>query len=668
MKKALLILFIMLTALVPGYTESSVGLELPDEYVLEFRYENPDAQQVNIAGPFQGWDTQKTPMTLEEGVWVYRMDVQPGDTITFKYVVDGEYLSTMEGLAPATTEDGYGGKNGVVAVADLVPSGKDEDIFRSKITFGTYTQVYSNTEFLTSSIAPDEEGNTLRGLETDFSDLVTKSYWKLTADILPGISTFLEIKAFDGSVNLYKQVPDASADPDNLLDPEVTVVDGLENLGSAFFAPFHAFNGNALPELGHFKAGLKTGIVDLSTGYKYAKSDQSTRELLFKTFTNESSANDGYLELANGSQIRELADGITLDVLLGLTKREGGHGMYSWIDLGLADYTVSLLYNTLANRLDGNPLRYYFFDAKHTLGLGVTAPIVKDMLTLKFEGLTTIDAATAFDAAEGFVVGLSGDFNAGDVFKTGFYAKWAGNNVTTLFGENDTLSSGTFKAGVSPSTKPVDLFQFGLNYDLETDHLFAGTLVNKFNPYLNLYLASALGLDATVSGYAKMELASEFSLTEAGGSVAVAELSDSIASLGAGYGYTAADAQPHAVYANARLVNLATALPTLDFDLGWKGDDITFVTRAGIAETVQTSLSMIGRLDEGQTSPFGAALGGAITLPESLRAGVVFMQLGYDFSPFSGKENAAVEFEDNFVKNLGGEGRGFMSFGIVWNF
>jgi hypothetical protein len=669
LKRLILVLAVVCLAIAPVISQSSVGLELPDEYILEFKYDNPEAGSVSIAGPFQGWDKEKTPMSKEDGVWVYRMKVTPGDNITFKYVVDGEYLSSMEGLAPATTEDGYGGKNGVVAVADIVPSGDDEEVFRSKITFGTYTQIYSNTEFLTSSIAPDEGGNTIRGLETDFSDLVTKSYWKLTADILPGISTFLEIKAFDGAVNLYRQSPDASADPENLVEPEITVIDGIENLGSALFAPFHGINSNALPELGHFKASLKTGVIDFSTGYKYAKSDRTTRELLYKTFSNDASANDGYLEISNGADIRTITDDVTLDILLGLTKRDGGHGMYSWIDLGIADYVVSLSYNTLANRLADNPLRYYFFDARHTVGIGVNAPIEKDLLSIKFEGLTTIDAAKPYNVDQALAFALSGDFSLGSIFKTGFYTKWAGNDVNTLFGENDSLESGKFMAGISPSTRPIDLFQVGVNYDIELDHLFSVDLTNKFNPYLNLYLGSVIGIDTIINGYSKMELtASEFSFSEAGGSVVMKELAEEVTSVAVGYIYKASEAQPHEVYANTRLVNLAEALPTLDFDLGWKSDDITFVTRAGISEKVKTSLSLIGRVGAGQSSPFGAALGGAITLPENLRNGVVFMQLGYDFSPFSEKESEAIEFEDNFVKNVGGEGRGFMSFGLVWNF
>ncbi len=703
MKKLVLVVTALLLAVLPVVAQSSVSLELPDELVLVFRYENADAATVNIAGPFQGWDPEATPMEqVEPGIWEYRLDVTAADSITFKYVVDGEYLGSMEGLAPSTSEDGFGGKNGVVAVADMAAAGgADDDVFRTSLTFGSFTQFYSDTSIRTTSIAPGDDGDFLKGFEMDNSIFKAASYWKYTAGILPGIDSFIELKAFDGTITIFEQAPDASADPDNILDPAVTIEDGLENIAEALFGPFHTFNGDAQPELGHFKAGITTPFVEFSTGYKNAKSDESSRELMYETFDNGASANDGFFEIANGAEISEFG-GLTLDVLLGLTKRAGGHGMYSWIDLGVAGFDISIAYNTLANRLDDDALRYYFFDARHTIGLGLdAADLVPDLLSLKVEALTTIDALETYDAADDIVAGLAGDLTLSDIFSSGFYAKYAGNGVVTLFGDDSTLDAGLFKAGISPVSKPIELLQVGANYDLEVDNEFAGDLEHDINPYLNVYLASVLGLDITVGGFSNLALVgSDFSFVDAGGTVSVkdvailseiglgytykqdaadtgyfnvatGELIPVISTVYAGYDYTAEALDQGAAYLGTEIVGIAEAIEGINVDFGWKAQDVSMMAQADFVNDFAANLGAIVRLADGETSPFGVALGGNVTLNDAWKKGIAFLQMGYDFDPYGGINDGKIDFDEdspNYLENVGGQGEAFVSFGITWNF
>lgn len=676
MKKIFLIITaLLLTASV--FAQSTVGLKMPDELILEFRYENADAETVAISGTFNGWGTDTDMMTKDaDGIWTFQMPVDASSNVTFKYVVNGEYLGSMEGLAPATSEDGYGGKNGVIAVADLAAGGDEgEDApFRTKLTYGNYTELFSETHFRTTSIAPNSDGDYEKGFEASSSALKAKSYWKFTADILPGINTFMEMKVFDGQVSIFEQAPGATADAANTLDPTLPVKDGMQNLSEILFGPFYAFNSNAKPEIGHFKAGMKTSYVNLSTGYNYAKSDILSRELIYNTFENDKDANDGYLEISNGSKIASIGN-IGLNTTVAFTKRAGGHGIYSWVDLlGLGPLDLSVTYNSLANRLEDNTLEYFMFDARHTLGLGLNAQgLVPDMVNLKAEALVTYDPLDdKFVAEDAIAAGLVGDFSAGNIFKTGFYTKYAGPNVTTFFGDDSaddyTIDKSLFKAGVSPSSMPIDLLKVGVNYDLEMAYTFDGDITNKINPWVDLYLASVLGLDSTVNAYTELEIVgSDTDFTEAGGTVTLKELA-MLSELRVGYKNDLTsenDDYIGDIYVSAHTKELGS-LSSLDVELGYTNDSVAVTAQAGM-DNIIINGGMIYRLED-EVSPFGVALGGFYTLSEKYRQGRLFVQTGYEFMPYDKMSDPLMEYDSNFLKKADGQGDAYVSCGISWNF
>ena len=56
---------------------------------VEFRYEDPSAGSVSVAGEFNNWNTAADPMTLgDDGVWSAVIDLEPG-TYEYKFVVNG---------------------------------------------------------------------------------------------------------------------------------------------------------------------------------------------------------------------------------------------------------------------------------------------------------------------------------------------------------------------------------------------------------------------------------------------------------------------------------------------------------------------------------------------------------------------------------------------------
>lgn len=58
---------------------------------LQFTCHAPDAKQVNLAGTFNDWNSEATPMAKgDDGTWTAGLDLSPG-RYEFKFVIDGEW-------------------------------------------------------------------------------------------------------------------------------------------------------------------------------------------------------------------------------------------------------------------------------------------------------------------------------------------------------------------------------------------------------------------------------------------------------------------------------------------------------------------------------------------------------------------------------------------------
>ncbi len=78
-----------------------------------FQYMPPTtAQSVSLVGSFNQWDKSAHPMEFKNGRWTVTVDLAPGEH-SYKFVVNGsEYVTDPN--APATGDDGFGGKNGLL--------------------------------------------------------------------------------------------------------------------------------------------------------------------------------------------------------------------------------------------------------------------------------------------------------------------------------------------------------------------------------------------------------------------------------------------------------------------------------------------------------------------------------------------------------------------------
>jgi 1,4-alpha-glucan branching enzyme len=86
----------------------------PPRVVLELV--NPAAKQVFVAGSFNNWQPEQTPlMAAGNGRWAGDLKVRPGRH-EYLFVVDGQWLPDPN--AKESVENPFGGRNSVLTVAE----------------------------------------------------------------------------------------------------------------------------------------------------------------------------------------------------------------------------------------------------------------------------------------------------------------------------------------------------------------------------------------------------------------------------------------------------------------------------------------------------------------------------------------------------------------------
>ena len=83
--------------------------------IVEFKIRLPKAATVTLAGTFNGWDPQRTPLRNEGGgLWRIFLPLNRG-RYEYRFVVDGQWQEDPS--AQESVPDPFGGRNSVVTVA-----------------------------------------------------------------------------------------------------------------------------------------------------------------------------------------------------------------------------------------------------------------------------------------------------------------------------------------------------------------------------------------------------------------------------------------------------------------------------------------------------------------------------------------------------------------------
>jgi len=84
--------------------------------LIEFKITVPNAQKVALAGTFNGWDPNRTPLRNEgDGVWRVFLPLTKGQ-YEYRYVVDGQWQT--DSSATQVSPNPFGGHNSVLTIAE----------------------------------------------------------------------------------------------------------------------------------------------------------------------------------------------------------------------------------------------------------------------------------------------------------------------------------------------------------------------------------------------------------------------------------------------------------------------------------------------------------------------------------------------------------------------
>lgn len=90
------------------------GNSMPAQ-VVHVKFSHPAAGAVAIAGTFNDWRPEATPMvSTGDGSWLKELALKPG-TYEYLFVADGEWL--CDPLAQETVPNPFGGRNSVLMVS-----------------------------------------------------------------------------------------------------------------------------------------------------------------------------------------------------------------------------------------------------------------------------------------------------------------------------------------------------------------------------------------------------------------------------------------------------------------------------------------------------------------------------------------------------------------------
>ncbi len=515
---------LMLALAVLAVSAASAEVKIKDlgdgKVEIVFTYKDDAATEMGVIGSFDNWTVPGEPMTRNaDGLWEYTLKATTADEIVYKFYSKGTWIFDFK--APDKKDDGFGGNNGLIVVADVLAaqavggSGAPgavtlADPYAAKLNFGMYTILGSKTTFLTQGIVD----KTQKGLETDTTGLFGKAYWKVGGTLLPNVTGWFEMKAFEGYRAVWAQ------DARGIVSPELG--DGLAGLASGLLYNPVNWIGGANPVLNSVKFGLDTPAVVWETGYGYAKPQLRTA-VIWQTL-DERDGNDGYMRFDLGSAYRKLGD-LAIEATVAPNKITGNYGFFGWFGASSGDLKLDFQYDfksaaatDLSTIFDKLYHQDFILGAKYKLA-GVN---------LAAQGLVNLFSETPF-APESH---LAGEFKAdwalpADAFGLAGGYRYTGSLAAMIFGETDSGEGdglgekGSQRVYLNLFGKPAGGLRLGLDASATLDHTEMPVLDLQLygKPYVEYDLSGFLGKKSSINAYAKAKyLIHEGFVFTAGGS------------------------------------------------------------------------------------------------------------------------------------------------------
>ncbi|MDE6245826.1 MAG: hypothetical protein K2M50_09275, partial [Treponemataceae bacterium] len=318
--------------------------------------------------------------------------------------------------APEFVDDGFGGKNGQVTIADMI-GGDDGSTGKAKINFLTWSMIGVQGNYLTQSVSDPSK----KGLDLDAVTLGFKSYNKFAGNFLPNCPVYIEIALAETDMEDAGHQGNGGNRRNYIYRRDVAGKDsvsaetGLKNLVSGLLTnpiSYLAQTNNNIdtgdfaagpgtnPFLGHLKFGFNTPYINYYTGFNYAKAD--TRDAI--TWTTIGSNFDAGYEHSGGFHVFSLGDkpaaafqeltGLRLDIGFAPNKsadRRGyKYGYWGWAGVIGDNWAVDFQTNGM---YDGG---YAFYDPiEHDFILGGKAKF--DNISFALQGLLATHQKSSAD-------------------------------------------------------------------------------------------------------------------------------------------------------------------------------------------------------------------------------------------------------------------------------
>ena len=466
MKKLFAFISILAVSLAGLFADVSAKKNADGTVDVTFFYGNPRATEVLLAGDFTSWQDGALPMTKGDKGFSITRTFKMGEEARYKFISDGNWTTDLR--APDFVDDGFGGKNSHIVIADLV-GGADDDAgaSKAKINFVSWTMMGVQANYLTENVTDKKD----KGLDLDSVNIGFKSYDKFTGTFLPNAPFYIEIALSETDLEDYsgegkiRQIYKKNIDDSVGIDWD----EGFKGLVNGIFANPVAYLARTTdnsedakgpgtnPFLGHLKFGWNTPYINFLTGFNYAKPDVR-QAITWKTIDGNWDAGyehvGGFNVFSLGSKAvaaLEEATGVTFDIGFAPNKtadrRGSKYGYWGWAGIKKDDLVIDFQ----TNGMYGDD--YLFYDpVEHDFILGAkdTFEIGDGKLSVAAQGLIATHQKSSQDIKDDGAAGTtdyfgystdvfyrSGDFDgiknmAGNI-QVGYKAETFGANVEYRF-------------------------------------------------------------------------------------------------------------------------------------------------------------------------------------------------------------------------------------------
>lgn len=391
MKKLFAFISILAVAAAALFADVSAKKNADGTVDVTFFYGNPRASEVLLAGDFTSWQDGALPMTKGEKGFSITRTFKMGEEARYKFISDGNWTTDLR--APDFVDDGFGGKNSHIVVADLVAGdGDDSGAAKAKINFVSWTMIGLQSSYSTQGVSDKSK----KGFDLDSVTIGMKSYDKFTGMFLPNAPFYIEIALAETEMEDYAGNTTDKLNylyrKDKYNEDSVSWEEGFKNLVNGIFAnpvaylskttnndgstSFGSIPGpGANPFLGHLKFGWNTPYINYLTGFNYAKPDVR-QAITWKTLDGNWDAGythvGGFNQFSLGSKAvaaLEEATGVTFDLGFAPNKtadRKGTkYGYWGWASAKINDLVIDFQ----TNGMYGDD--YLFYDpVEHDFILG----------------------------------------------------------------------------------------------------------------------------------------------------------------------------------------------------------------------------------------------------------------------------------------------------------